>query len=80
MGKLDGLVTASVKNPKKTISTPVSRHFTAEDHSHKHMRFSVVQWLGNKTGPDCMSNRRKLELKYIWYIPTIVPLGINQYV
>ena len=70
---------ASVKNPNK-ISTPVSRHFTAEDHSYKHMRFSVVQWLGNKTGPDCMSNRRKLELKYIWDIPTIAPLGINQYV
>ena len=72
--------TASVKNPKKSLSTPVSRHFTTENHSHKDMRFSVVQWLGNETGPDITSTRRKHELRHIWDIPTIAPIGINQYV
>ena len=72
--------TANVKNPKKTLSTPVSRHFTAENHSQKDMRFSVVQWLGNEIGPKMMSTRRKHELRHIWDIPTIAPIGINQYV
>ena len=71
---------ASVKNPKKSLSTPVSRHFTGDNHSHKHMRFSVVHWLGNEIGPKCRSTRRKHELRLIWDIPTIAPIGINQYV
>ena len=33
---------ASVKNNKKTLITPVSKHFTSEGHTHKHMRFSVI--------------------------------------
>ena len=44
------------------------------------MRFSVVQWLGNETGPDMMSTHRKHELRHIWDTPTIAPIGINQYV
>ena len=64
----------------KALFIPIPRHFTAENHPYKHMRFSVVQWLDNQTGPECMSNRRMLELKYIWDVPTIAPLGINQYV
>ena len=56
---------ASVKNPKKALSTPVSKHFTTENHSHQHMRFSVIEWLGNHTGPDIMRSRRKHELKYL---------------
>ena len=71
---------ASVKNTRNALSTPVSRHFTADNHSHKHMRFSVVQWLGNETGPKSMSTRRKYELRHIWDAPTIAPTGINQYV
>ena len=65
---------SSTKYPKKTPSTPVSKHFTTEGNSHQHMKFSEIQWHGNKTGPDCMRSHRKQELKYI---QTIAHVGIN---
>ena len=55
-------------------------HFTTDSHSYKHMKFSVIKWLGNNTGPDCMGNRRRQKLKYMWNVPTVSPIGINQYV
>ena len=70
---------ASVKNSNKII-TPVSKHFSTHNHSHKHMKFSVIQWLGNRNDPEMTIKRRKAENSFIWNIPTVAPIGINQFI
>ena len=70
---------ASVKN-NKTAETPVSKHFHSEHHNHNNMRFSVIQWLGTTTNPKTQEVRRAKELSFIWEVPTINPIGINQFV
>ena len=70
---------ASVKNNKKT-ETPVSKHFHSEHHNHNNMRFSVIQWLGTTINPQTQEVRRAKELSFIWELPTINPIGINQFV
>ena len=70
---------ASVKKSNKII-TPVSKHFSTNQHSHKDMRFSVVQWLGNRNDPEMTTIRRQAESQLIWDIPTVAPIGINQFV
>ena len=44
------------------------------------MRFSVIQWLGTTTNPKTQEVRRAKELSFIWEVPTINPIGINQFV
>ena len=44
------------------------------------MWFSVVQWLGNENSPKMTQLRRKAENRYIWDIPTVAPIGINQFI
>ena len=70
---------ASAKNPEK-IQTPVSKHFSSENHSYKNMKFSVIQWLGNKNDPEMTLKRRSVENGFIWNIPTVAPIGINQFI
>ena len=70
---------ASVKKHKSQI-TPVSKHFHLDNHSHKHMRFGVIEWLGAKINPDTQTRHRANELKFIWDVPTITPIGTNQFV
>ena len=70
---------ASVKNSNK-IHTPVSKHFSTETHTHKDTKFSVIQWLGNRNDPDMTQIRRKVENGFIWNIPTVAPIGINQFI
>ena len=70
---------ASAKNSEKIV-TPVSKHFSSENHSFKHMKFSVVQWLGNRNDPEMTIKRRLVENRFIWNIPTVAPIGINQFI
>ena len=70
---------ASCKKAEKII-TPVSKHFSTNNHTHKNMWFSVVQWLGNENSPKMTQLRRKAENRYIWDIPTVAPIGINQFI
>ena len=70
---------ASVKNSEKII-TPVSKHFSTNNHSHKDIKFSVIQWLGNQNDPEITIKRRAAENSLIWYIPTVAPIGINQFI
>ena len=46
------------------------------------MRFSVIQWLGTTytINPQTQEVRRAKELSFIWEVPTINPIGINQFV
>ena len=69
--------TSSVKHPKEDKYTPVSRHFTQQNHSVKDMEFSIIHWLGNATKSDMTPARRSQELYYIWLLPSLVPIGIN---
>ena len=65
---------ASVKNIEKII-TPVSNN-----HSHKDMKCSVIQWLGNQNDSEMTIKRRSAENNFIWNIPTVAPIGINQFI
>ena len=71
---------SSAKLKHKQGTTPVSRHFSEKGHSHKDMKFSVIEWLGNKNGPEMTAKRRNRELQLIWNIPTVSPIGVNQFV
>ena len=70
---------ASAKNSNKII-TPVSKHFSTKNHSYKNMQFSVIQWLGNENNPNMTVKRKAVENSYIWNIPTVAPIGINQFI
>ena len=69
----------SAKNSSKLV-TPVSKHFSTGNHSYKQMKFSVIQWLGNKNNPEMTAKRRAVENSFIWNIPTVAPIGINQFI
>ena len=72
---------ANVKKQKKTnFETPVSKHFHSEDHSRMNMSFSVIQWLGTKINPNTQNRCRAKELEFIWDVPTVSSIGINQFV
>ena len=71
---------ASVKKSKNNSETPVLKHFNSEDHSHTNMRFSVIHWLGTKNNPNTQNWHTAKEMGYIWEVPTIHPIGINQFV
>ena len=70
---------ASAKNSSKIV-TPVSKHFSSDKHSDKNMKFSIIQWLGNKNDLEMTKKRRSVENGYIWNIPTVAPIGINQFI
>ena len=71
---------ASVKLKHRNNTTPVSRHFSDIGHSHKDMKFTVVEWLGNRNDPEMTKKRRARESHLIWAIPTVSPVGVNQFV
>ena len=60
--------------------TPVSRHFSSDGHSHKHMKFSVLEWCTPKFDLDNTSKRRRIELCWIFKLHSLAPIGINQFV
>ena len=66
------------KDSKK--STPVSRHFSSDGHSQKHMQFSVLEWCTPKFESDNTSKRRRIELCWIFKLHSLSPIGINQFV
>ena len=70
---------ASVKKDRN-FETPVSKHFHSANHSHKDMRFSVIEWLGSETIPTTQEKRRAKKSYYIWEVPTVHPTAINQFV
>ena len=47
-------------------STPVSRHFKNDGHSHRQMQFSVLEWCTPKFESDSTSKRRCIELCWIF--------------
>ena len=44
------------------------------------MKFSVIQWLGTNINPDTQEKGKAKELECICDVPTINPIGINQFV
>ena len=62
------------------MDTPVSKHVHSENHSHKHMKFSVIQWSGTEINPQTKNKCRAIEMDFIWDVPTINPIGINEFV
>ena len=52
--------------PKPSRSTPVSRHFTSDNHRVSHMEFSVLEWCTLKFGPNETGLRRRHELSWIF--------------
>ena len=42
----------SVQKLQSEKSTPVSRHFTQNNHSVKNMEFSIFHWMGDPTSPN----------------------------
>ena len=70
----------SVKRLKENRSTPVSRHFTSDNHSHHHMMFSVIEWCTPKFEQSATSKRRRVEMYWIFKLHCLSPLGINQFV
>ena len=60
--------------------TPVSRHFSSDGHSQKHMQFSVLEWCTPKFESDSTSLRRHIELCWIFELHSLAPNGINQFV
>ena len=72
--------TRSIALDQELRSTPVSRHFTQNNHSVKDMEFSILHWMGNSNTPDSTPSRRSQELYYIWLLPTLAPAGINVFV
>ena len=60
--------------------TPVSRHFSSDGHSQKHMQFSVLEWCTPKFESDSTSIRRHIELCWIFELHSLSPIGINQFV
>ena len=70
----------SVMKPKDTRQTPVSRHFTSENHNHTHMQFSVLEWCTPKFESKATGKRRRVEMYWIFKLHSLTPLGINQFV
>ena len=60
--------------------TPVSLHFKSEGHTHKDMKFSVLEWCTPKFEASNTARRRRLELSWIFKIHCLAPIGINQFV
>ena len=60
--------------------TPVSRHFKSNGHSHKDMKFAVLEWCTPKFDPSNTARRRRLELSWIFKLHCLAPIGINQFV
>ena len=60
--------------------TTVSRHFKSNGHSHKDMKFSVLEWCTPKFDPSNTARRRRLELSWIFKLHCLAPIGINQFV
>ena len=54
--------------------------FSSTNHSYKNLKFSVMQWLGNKNDPEITIKRRVVDNSFIWNIPTVAPIGINQFI
>ena len=69
-----------MSNSTENMKKQQSSYFHLEDNSHKHVRFSVIQWLGTKIHPDTQDRHRVKGLESIWHVPTINPNGINQFV
>ena len=44
------------------MSTPVSRHFTSDNHSHHRMKFYVIEWCTPKFKQSDTSKRRRVEM------------------
>ena len=65
---------------KDGLSTPVSRHFKNDGHSHKHMQFSVLECCTPKFESDSTSKRRRTELCWIFKLHSLAPTGINPFV
>ena len=61
----------------KNAETPVSKHYHSDKHSYSNMRFSG---LGSEITLNTQDVHRAKELYYIWEVPTINPIGINQFV
>ena len=70
----------SVQKLQSEKSTPVSRHFTQNNHSVRNMEFSTFHWMGDPTSPNASTKRKSQELYYIWIFPTLHPTGINMFV
>ena len=70
----------SVLNPKLSRCTPVSRHFTQQNHKTSHMEFSVLVCGTPKFGFNETGLRRRHELSWIFKLHWLAPLGINQHV
>ena len=70
----------SVKKPKESGSTPVSRHFLDKGHSVYDLRFSILEWCSLKYNTPNLEHRKKCEKWWMWNIGAIHPVGINQFI
>ena len=70
----------SVKKPKESRSTPVSRHFLEKGHSVNDLRFSILEWRSLKYNTPNLEHRKKCEKWWMWNIGAIHPVGINQFI
>ena len=59
---------------------PVSHHFKNDRHSHKHMQFSMLEGCIPKFESDSTSERRRIELCWIFKLHSLALIGINQLV
>ena len=71
---------SSVQKFQQDKSTPVSRHFSQNNHSVRNIEFSIHHWMGDPTSPNSSSRCKAQELYYIWAFPTLHPAGINMFV
>ena len=60
--------------------TPVSRHFKSEGHTHKDMKFLVLEWCTPNFEASNTARRRRFELSWIFKLHCLAPIGINQFV
>ena len=70
----------SVLNPKPSRCTPVSIHFTQQNHKASHMEISALEWCKSKFGFNETGLIRRHELSWIFKLHSLAPLGINQHV
>ena len=54
--------------------SPVSRHFSTDNHTHNHMTFSVQEWFTLKFEPSQMGGHKRQELSQIFNLHTLPPV------
>jgi hypothetical protein len=70
----------SIKQSNK-VQTPVSSDFNTSGHTHRDLRFQVIERCHTASNPNqTAGSRKRRELFWIWELKTIPPDGINHMV